>query len=168
MANSAGVFRGAGFHFDLVRPGISIYGGAPIADEPNPMEQTVVLEAPIIHVKDVLPGDKVGYGATYTVAKAERHAVVTVGYADGYLRSKSNSGKVSVGGQECPIVGRVSMDLTIVDISDVPDEFTYLGAPVEMIGDHRPFDDVAADAGTIANELLTELGSRYELVYSND
>ena len=127
-----------------------------------------MLEAPIIHVKDVSPGDKVGYGATYTVAKTERHAVVPVGYADGYLRSKSNSGKVSVGGQECPIVGRVSMDLTIVDISGVPEQFTYLGAPVEMIGDRRPIDDVAADAGTIANELLTELGSRYELVYSND
>jgi alanine racemase len=168
LSNSAGVFRGSEFHFDLVRPGIALYGGSPIDGQPNPMEQTVVLESPIVQFKDVMRGDQVGYGATYEVAKPERHATLTVGYADGYLRSKSNSGHVWIGGHLCPVVGRVSMDLTIVNITEVPDELIYLGAPVEMIGDNRPIDEVAAAAGTIANELLTELGSRYDINYVND
>lgn len=167
LANSAGVFRGAEFHFDLVRPGIALYGGAPIEGQPNPMEQTVVLESPIVQYKDVAPGAQVGYGATYEVTRPERHATLTVGYADGYLRSKSNSGQVWVGGCLCPIVGRVSMDLTIVDVTDVPAEYIYLGAPVEVIGDNRPIDEVADAAGTIANELLTELGSRYDTQYTD-
>jgi alanine racemase len=131
------------------------------------MEQTVVLESPIVQFKDVARGDQVGYGATYQVTKPERHATLAVGYADGYLRSKSNSGHVWIGGHLCPVVGRVSMDLTIVNITEVPDELIYLGAPVEMIGDNRPIDEVAAAAGTIANELLTELGSRYDINYVN-
>lgn len=168
LSNSAGVFRSRDFHFDIVRPGISIYGGQPIVNEANPMEQTVVLEAPIVQFKDVAPRAKVGYGATYEVTKPERHATVLVGYADGYLRSQSNSGKLSIGGHICRIVGRVSMDLTIIDVSGVPDAQIYLGAPVEVIGDDRPIDDVAADAGTIANELLTDLGTRYTLIYTDD
>ena len=168
LSNSAGVFRGTEFHFDMVRPGIALYGGSPIGGMTNPMEQTVILQAPIIQFKDVSPGDRVGYGATYEVTKPERHATLTVGYADGYLRSTSNSGAVSVGGHKCPIVGRVSMDLTIIDVTDVPPEMLYLGAPVEMIGDNRPIDEVASDAGTIANELLTDLGMRYDVVYTND
>ncbi len=168
LSNSAGVFRGSEFHFDMVRPGIALYGGTPIEGGSNPMEQTVTLEAPIIQFKDVAAGEKVGYGATYEVTKPERHATLTVGYADGYLRSTSNSGQVSIGDHLCSIVGRVSMDLTIIDVTNVPAELLYLGAPAEMIGNNRPMDQVAKDAGTIANELLTELGARYDVIYTND
>ena len=168
LANSAGVYRGPQFHFDMVRPGISIYGGAPLAGQTNPMEQTVVLEAPILQVKDARPGQLVGYGATYEVPRPSRHLTVACGYADGYLRSGSNRGVVSIGGRLCPIVGRISMDLTIVDATEANEADLYLGGPVEIIGDSRPIDDVAADAGTIANELLTLLGRRYVVSYSDD
>lgn len=168
LANSAGIHRGPQYHFDLVRPGISIYGGAPFPGQPNPMEHTVVLEAPMMQIYDVHPGDRVGYGATYEVVRPGRHVVLPLGYADGFLRSSSNSGRVWVAGVECPIVGRVSMDLTIIDVTGLPVASLGLGAAVEMIGPNRLVDDVAADAGTIANELLTDLGGRYEVVYEDD
>ena len=168
LANSAGIHRGAEYHFDLVRPGISIYGGAPFPGQTNPMEHSVVLEAPMMQIYDVHPGDRVGYGATYEVVRPARHAVLPLGYADGFLRSSSNNGRVWVAGVECPIVGRVSMDLTIIDVTGLPAEQLVLGAPVELIGPNRQVDDVAAAAGTIANELLTDLGGRYEVVYEEN
>ena len=163
LANSGGIFRGADFHLDLVRPGVALYGGSPVAGAPSPLRQTVVLEAPILQLRDVGPGDTVGYGATYEVAKPETHAVVPVGYADGYHRAASNRGVVAVGGQPVPIVGRVSMDLIVLDVSGLT---VAVGDPVELIGDHRPVDDVAAAAGTISYEILTSLGSRYERVHT--
>lgn len=165
LANSGAVFRGDEFHFDLVRPGICLYGGTPIAGGAAEMMPTIMLEAPIVQLRDLEVGERVGYGATYEVATRSRHAVVTVGYADGFLRSASNAGSLAIDGQVVPIIGRVSMDLTIIDVTEVPDARLYLGAPVELIGDHRRIDDVAAAAGTIANELLTTLGRRYERVY---
>ncbi len=168
LANSAGVFRDPAFHFDLVRPGIAIYGGAPLEGVPNPMEHTVVLEAPILQIKDMSPGDLVGYGATHEVVADTRHAVVPVGYADGFLRSASNSGELIVAGQRCPIVGRVSMDLIIIDVGHIPAVDLALGMPVEILGQTRTIDDVAAATGTIANEIITGLWSRYERVYSTD
>lgn len=168
LANSAGMHRGPEYHFDLVRPGVSIYGGAPFPGKPNPMEHAVVLEAPMMQIYDVHPGDRVGYGATYEVVHPARHAVLALGYADGFLRSSSNSGRVWVAGVECPIVGRVSMDLTIIDVTALPVANLELGAAVEVMGSNRLVDDVAADAGTIAHELLTDLGGRYEVVYEDD
>jgi alanine racemase len=90
--------------------------------------------------------------------------VVPVGYADGFLRAGSNTGHMWIAGHRCPIVGRVSMDLTVLDVTDVPNDALVLGAPVEVFGDHERIDDVAAAAGTIGYELLTELGRRYERV----
>lgn len=162
LANSGGIFRHSDFHFDLVRPGVSLYGGSPVAGSPSPLRQTVVLEAPVLQLRDVGPGDYVGYGATYEVTKPETHAVVPVGYADGFHRAASNRGTASVGGAEVPVVGRVSMDLTVFDVSGL---VVRVGDPVELIGDNRPVDDVAAAAGTISYEILTSLGSRYERVY---
>jgi alanine racemase len=167
LANSAGTHRHTDFHFDLVRPGISLYGGACVNDEPNPMEPVVALHAPILQIDHAEPGQTVGYGATYEVRTERTLAVIPVGYADGFLRSGSNSGHMHIGGHRCPIVGRVSMDLTVFDVSAVPPEHLWLGAPVEVIGPNRPLDEVAAEAGTIGYELLTELGSRYERVYLN-
>jgi alanine racemase len=164
LANSAGTFRGSEFHFDVVRPGIAIYGGAFADPDDNPMEPTVVLEAPILQVDEVQPDTTVGYGATYRVDVPARHAVVPVGYADGFLRAGSNTGHMWIAGHRCPIVGRVSMDLTVLDVTDVPNDALVLGAPVEVFGDHERIDDVAAAAGTIGYELLTELGRRYERV----
>ena len=163
LANSAGVFRHADFHFDLVRPGVALYGGSPVSGRPSPLRQTVVLEAPVLQVRHVGPGDRVGYGATYEVTRPETHAVVPVGYADGYHRAASNRGVASIGGVDVPIVGRVSMDLIVLDVSELA---VRVGDPVELIGDHRPVDAVADAAGTISYEILTSLGSRYERVYA--
>lgn len=164
LANSAGTYRGPEFHFDLVRPGIALYGGSPVAGEPSPLERVAVLEAPILQVRDVEPGALVGYGATYEVARPERHATIPVGYADGFHRAASNRGEVAVDGHRAPIVGRVSMDLTIIDVTEVPRDAVDAGI-VEVLGDVIPVDEVAAAAGTISYEILTSLGRRYERVY---
>ncbi|MDG2027019.1 MAG: alanine racemase [Acidimicrobiales bacterium] len=164
LANSAGAFRGPDFRFDLVRPGIALFGGSPVAGEPSPLEPTVVLEAPVLQIRDLQPGDEVGYGATYRVERPERHAVVPVGYADGFPRSASNRGGASVAGHRVPVVGRVSMDLTILDVTEVPREALDTGV-AEMVGDNVPVDEVAAAADTISYEILTSLGRRYERVY---
>lgn len=166
LANSAGTFRSPAFHFDLVRPGIALYGGAPAPDRDVGLQPVVHLEAPILQLRDVEPGDKVGYGATYTVERPARHAAVPVGYADGFLRAASNRGSMTVAGHVAPIVGRVSMDLTIIDVTDVPRDAIDAGT-VEVIGPTRTIDDVATDAGTISYEILTSLGTRYERVYEN-
>jgi alanine racemase len=168
LANSGGIFRSSDFHFGLARPGIALYGGTPQAGSDNPMRQTVVLEAPIVQLRDIEPGERVGYNATFEVTAPSRHAVVPVGYADGFLRSESNSGMMSVGGHAAPVVGRVSMDLTVIDVTQVPAQHLALGAPVELIGDHCPIDDVAAAGDTIAYEMLTSLGRRYDRVYVGD
>ncbi|MEQ8841140.1 MAG: alanine racemase [Acidimicrobiales bacterium] len=163
LANSAGTFRDPSFHLDLVRPGVALYGGWPIAGRPSPLRQTVVLEAPVMQLRDVGVGDRVGYGATYEVTKPERHAVVPVGYADGFHRAASNRAIAHVAGVAAPIVGRVSMDLIVVDVTGLPVE---PGDAVELIGDHCPIDEVATAAGTISYELLTSLGPRYERLYT--
>jgi len=162
LANSAGTFRSADFHFDLVRPGIALFGGSPVSGAPSPMRPTAVLEAPVLQLRDVVAGDRVGYGATYTADRAERHATVPVGYADGYHRSASGQGSAWVGGAMAPVVGRVSMDLIIVDVTGLAVE---VGDPVELLGEHCLVDDVAARAGTISYEILTSLGRRFERVY---
>ncbi len=168
LANSAGIFLGSAYHFDMGRPGIALYGGTPLTDGSNPMAQVVTLEAPIVQVRNVAPGEHIGYGATHTMDRAGKVATVALGYADGFLRSSSGRGTGYVGGHAIPIIGRVSMDLITLDVSDVPEEALWLGAPVELIGDQAPIDDVASRAGSIANELLTDLGTRYQRVYVNE
>ncbi|MEM7141590.1 MAG: alanine racemase [Actinomycetota bacterium] len=166
LANSAGVVRGADFHFDLVRPGIALYGGSAVAGEPSRFRGTALLEAPILQTRELEPGDEVGYGATYVASRIERHAVVPVGYADGFHRAASGRGVAAIGGHRVSVVGRVSMDLTILDVTEVPRDVLAQGV-VEMIGDHVPVDEVADVAGTISYEILTSLGRRYERVYED-
>lgn len=167
LANSAGVFLGPEYHFDLVRPGISLYGGSPYPDSgrPNPMRSVLTVEAPIIQVRRAEAGQSVGYGATHRVATEARIATVPVGYADGFLRSSSNSGVAAIGGRRVPIVGRVSMDLITLDVSAVDDRFLHPGAPVQLVGELCPVDEVAEAAGSIPHEFLTNLSRRFELSY---
>lgn len=165
LANSAGIFLGSSYHFDLARPGAALYGVGPRADGPNPMRPVVSLRARILQVRTVAPPKTVGYGATYAVAEPSRIATVAVGYADGYLRSLSNRGRATLGAFEVPLVGRVSMDLITVDVSAVPAAIACPGAFVELIGAAQTVDAVAERAGTIGYEILTALGSRYARVY---
>src|SRR5262249_35816623 len=151
--------------FDLVRPGAALYGIAPVADEPNPMRQVVRLQARVLQVRRVDAGSTVGYGATHRFDRPAWLATVGVGYADGFMRALSNRGGAFLGGRRLPIVGRVSMDLTILDISDLPEGSVRPGMLLDLIGPHNPVDAVAAEAGTIGYEILTSLGRRYHRRY---
>ena len=168
IANSAGIFRNAEFHLDLVRPGIAIYGGNPTPGQTNPMEPAVVLEAPLLQVVNAAAGEHIGYGASYTTPRDARHALVAAGYADGVMRSLSNNGQMAIAGHRCAIVGRVSMDVTTIDVSKVPEHLLYEGAPVEYVGDTIALDDAARAAGTIGYELLTGIGRRFQRVCQHD
>ncbi len=165
LANSAGVFHGAGYHFNLVRPGIALHGANPAPWMPNPMRPTIRLLARIHQVRMVEPGRTVGYDATHRVAGKRKVAALGMGYADGYPWSLQGKGQVMVGGHRAPIIARVSMDLLTVDVTDVPARFLAEGDWAEVIGPHRTVDQVAAEAGTIGYEVLTRLGPRYHREY---
>lgn len=165
LCNSSGLFLPKDFAddiaYDLVRPGVALYGGNPTPGRANPMRPVVALEAPVLRVRAAREGDTVGYGATHRFARPSRVAVIGLGYADGYLRSGSFAGaEVALAGRRCPVVGRISMDLTAIDVTGLPSEVRP-GDPVEVIGPTIPLDEVARRAGTISYEVLTALGRRY-------
>lgn len=175
LANSSGVFLGAAFHFNLVRPGAALYGIAPQSGRPNPMAQVVRLQGRILQVRSIDRGETVGYGAAFRAARKSRIATVSVGYADGYLRSLgqnsanrtgSRHGTACLNGVEIPVIGRVSMDLITVDLTGLPDAAVFPGQYVDLIGPHRTVDALAQDAGTIGYEILTRLGPRLRRVYA--
>lgn len=165
FANSGGIFLGRDFHGALVRPGIALYGGAPTAGVANPMEPVVRLDVAVVQTRTVPAGTRVGYSASHVTDRTTRLATLAAGYADGLPRSLGNRGAVYYDGIRLPIVGRVSMDSVIVDISALPENALRLGSLVEVIGPHQTLEDIARDAGTIAYEILTGLGSRYERRY---
>lgn len=172
LANSGGTFLGNGYHFDLVRPGIALYGGRAHETGPNLMKSVVTCAARIMQVRDVGVGASIGYGATYRVQRPSRIATIGVGYADGFLRALSvgtgEAGPVGfIGDYPVPIVGRVSMDFITVDVTDVPPEMTRRGAWVEVMGPRITVDDLTDKAGTIGYELLTRLGQRVHRVYED-
>ena len=168
FANSSGVFLGPEYHFDMTRPGVALYGVNPTPDKPNPMVQVVRLQAKILQVRTIDTPQTVGYGATHTAQGLERIATISLGYADGYHRSLSNSGVAYIGEHKAPVVGRVSMDLITLDVSTVPEDLCRVGMLADMIGPNNPVDDVAERAGTIGYEILTSLGSRFHRVYVNE
>jgi alanine racemase len=163
LANSSGLFLGDGFGSDLARPGCALYGINPTPAAPNPMRQVVTLDAPVLQVRAIPAGAPVGYGASWTAPRPSRIATVAAGYADGYLRSLSGRAVGRIAGRPVPLVGRVSMDLTTFDVTDVPD--VVPGDPVRLIGPELTPDDIAAAAGTIGYEILTSLGARYRRDY---
>ncbi|MBT5414773.1 MAG: alanine racemase [Rhodospirillaceae bacterium] len=166
FANSSGVFLGSGFHFDLARPGVALYGANPTPGRANPMAGAVRLSAPILQVRAIDPPASVGYGATHKIDRPARIATVAVGYADGYLRSLSSSGRCHLGGYDVAVAGRISMDLITLDVTGVPAEIAHPGAEVEIIGPGQTIDQVAERADTIPYEILTSLGRRYSRVYT--
>jgi alanine racemase len=165
LAASGGSFQAPDFHVDLVRPGAALYGLAPLMREANPMAQVVRLQAKILQVRRVDRGMTVGYGATHRTTRPSRLATISTGYADGYFRSLSNRGHAYLGPVRVPVVGRVSMDLLTLDVTDAPPELARRGAWVDLIGPHHTVDDLAAEAGTIGYEILTALGQRYARHY---
>jgi alanine racemase len=168
LANSSGIFCGAPYHLDMVRPGIALYGANPTPSLPNPMCATTALKAQITQIRNAHAGETVGYGATYKVTNNSRIATVSVGYADGYLRSLSNKAFAYLGEYKIPLVGIVSMDLITFDVTNVPVSLCKTGAWVELIGPNHSINDLASEAGTVSYEVLTSLGSRYHRVYINE
>lgn len=153
LAATSGALIGAGFHFDMIRPGIGLYGAGGL-DANNPKLATAALiEAPILQLRDVAAGATFGYGATFTAAKKMRSATVALGYADGYLRSLSGRGYGVLGVVKLPLLGRVSMDLVALDVSECKE--ARVGDWVEFLGPNVPLDDVARLAGTAPYEILT-------------
>jgi alanine racemase len=165
LANSSGIFLGPDFHSDLVRPGAALYGLNPVPGKPNPMKQVVTLTAKVAQLREVKPGDYVGYGRTYMTPQRAKLATVAIGYADGIFRTLGNQGAVYIDGRRLPIVGRVSMDSMSVDLGPLGDHAPDDIQNVEVIGSHQSADDVAAAFGTIGYEILTALGSRFQRTY---
>jgi alanine racemase len=170
LANSSGIFLGSTAHYDLARPGAALYGVNPTPGQPNPLKHVVELTGRILQLRTVEPDDTVGYGATWTAKRTSRIAVVALGYADGLLRAGSGTddrpgGAAIIAGKHCPIVGRISMDLACVDITEIATGAVHRGDLATLIGAEIPVDEVAAAAGTIGYEILTRLGPRCHLVY---
>lgn len=160
LSASSGIFLGADFRFDLVRPGAALYGVAPVGGQQNPLRQTVLLQGLVVQTRDVPADTAIGYGHTVVTHRPTRLATIAVGYADGFLRSTGSTGAVWMGDTRLPLMGRVSMDSIIVDATDLSQPIEA-GAQVELIGPHHDVDAVARAAGTVGYEILTGLGHRY-------
>lgn len=170
LANSSGIFLGPDALHDMVRPGLALYGGNPTPAHLNPMRRVVGLEARILQVRSVAEGETVGYGATWTAKRLTRLAILSVGYADGFpLHGGASDGRTGaeavVAERRCPIVGRVSMDLLAVDVTDADPDALGRGYGVTLLGDEIGIDELAANSGTIPYDVLTSLGGRYRRVY---
>lgn len=176
LSASAGIFLGGDYHFDLTRPGIALYGGEAVNGVTNPMRPVAKAEARILQIREAKEGQTVSYGGTPRLSRASRLAIAAVGYADGYHRSLSGSGiplremghdgaHGFINGYRVPVAGRVTMDLTIFDVTDVPASAIRTGDYIELFGPNMPVDDVARAAGSIGYEMLTGLGLRYERQY---
>ena len=164
LANSGGLFLGQDYRLDVVRPGISLYGGGPFDHPDDRLCPVARLEAPILQLRDASAGDTVGYGASIRLGGARRLAIVGAGYANGFLRSSGgNGGGVWFDGARRPIIGRVSMDLVTIDVTGSP--AARSGAMVELIGSHASLDEAALAAGTAPHELLVRIGTGLPRTY---
>ena len=158
LAATGGTLLGAPFHFDLVRPGVGLYGGEPFVDA----RHVVTLMVPFLQVREIPAGESVGYGATWTARRPSRIGVLPIGYADG-LHRLSKDFDVYVNGRPAPVAGRVSMDMITVDLTDIPEPSP--GEFAEILGPNQSVDRLAAASGTTGYEVLTGLGARYLRTY---
>ena len=168
MSASAGLFLNLdfndGFVEDISRPGIALYGGGPQDKPENDLAIVASLQAPVLQLREITAGQSVGYGAGYVAKTPRKIATLALGYGDGFARSHGGRGMVYLGGQLCPIIGRVSMDLITIDVSDLP-ALPAIGDFAEIFGRHIAIEDAAKRADTICYELLVTLGERVVRVY---
>ena len=165
LGNSAGVFHPADLAGDLARPGLALYGAQPSPEAKDRLRPVVALDARVAQLRAIPAGAGVGYGLTFVAGEPRRLATLSVGYADGWARSLSSVGRAWFGDTPLPILGRVSMDSMVVDVTDLPPDALQEGDFVELIGPHQTVDQVADQAGVTAYELLTGLGTRLERIY---
>jgi alanine racemase len=170
FANSAAVVSGlaaGASRGEWIRPGIMLYGPSPLQGEDGPerdLHPVMTVTAPLIAVKTLEPGSSIGYGATWTAERPTRAGVVAIGYADGYPRHAPSGTPVLVRGRECPLIGRVSMDMLAIDLTGVPD--AAVGDWVTLWGEGLPVERIARAAGTIGYELLTRVAGRLQIAES--
>ncbi|MDA7990997.1 MAG: alanine racemase [Gammaproteobacteria bacterium] len=168
LANSAGIMQWPQTHLDWVRPGILLYGGSPLrgrdAGELG-LRAAMQLEARLISVRDIEAGRALGYGGAYRARAAARIGMLAFGYADGYPRQLSDRAAALVGGARAPVVGRVSMDMLALDLSDCPPEAAVVGGAAVLWGEELRVDEIAEHAGTVAHELLCGVGSRVPRIF---
>lgn len=157
LANSAGIALGTDYHFDLTRPGLSLYGGIQRKQLEECIRQVAYPEARVLQVRDLQPGDKVGYNATFTADRPMRAAILSLGYADGYRRAFSNAGSFWIGGIEARVLGRISMDLAIIAL---PDDDHWVAEP--WAGAVYKLCEAQEQSGLSQYELLTALGERFD------
>jgi alanine racemase len=157
LSATGGILLGPEYHFDLTRPGIGLYGGLPFVDA----RPVATLSIPVIQVRVVEAGETVGYGNTWTAERDTKVATISGGYADGILRAMGPQASVWANETRCKVLGRISMDLISVDVTDCPDE----PQSVELLGQHQSVDTLADWAGSIGYEILTSLGNRYARSY---
>jgi alanine racemase len=157
LAATGGILLGRDYHFDITRPGIGLYGGAPFAAA----APVVTLSLPVVQVRSISAGETVGYAAAWTAARPTRIATVAAGYADGLIRALSGRATLWHGMSPCTAVGRISMDLITVDITDLPDT----PGALDILCPAQGIDALAGQAGTIGYEILTALGARYTRSY---
>jgi alanine racemase len=160
LASSAGVLLGKEYAFDLVRPGIGLYGGNPQRAPVNPFAVAAVLSGGILQIWRVDSADTVGYGATFRAKQPTMLATVALGYADGLMRAIGNRGHAAIGGVRATIAGRVSMDLTTLDVTAVPQAQLSLDAEAEFFGDTISLEEAADAAGTASYEILSSISPR--------
>lgn len=170
MANSSAHFLAERPYYALTRPGYALYGGNPTPDAPNPMRDVVRLSAPILSIRAVPTGETCGYNARWTAKRPSRIASIGVGYADGYPRGcggfdERPGAQVVIEGRRCPLVGRVSMDLALIDVTDAAS--ARVGSEAVLIGEGIGVDEVGGWAGTNGYEVLTRLGPRYDRIYKD-
>lgn len=159
LAATGGILLGPDYHFDLVRPGIGLYGGEPFLDA----QPVVTLALPVIQTREVRPGESVGYGYSWTAERPARIATLAAGYADGLARTLAREGRLTLwaGEHAVPVVGRISMDLITADVTGLP----FVPEALEILNVRQGVDAVAALSGTIGYEILTSLGRRYARTY---
>jgi alanine racemase len=170
LANSSGMFLPARPIYDLARPGYALYGGNPTPAGPNPMRAVATLAVAVQQTRWIEPGMSCGYNAQWTARRRTRLATLLAGYADGLPRgagaTDSKPGaEAAIAGRRCPLVGRVSMDLSVVDVTDLPEDAVRAGDRVEFFGATVDLDDFASRSGTIGYQVLTSLGPRYRREY---
>ena len=173
LANSSGIFLDPSTYCDVARPGVALFGGNPTPGKPNPMRPVVELKARILQIRNLARGATVGYEAAWTAKRDSRIAVVAAGYADGISRLAAltdgkNPRELLISEQRCRIIGRISMDLLALDVTDLPVSAVQRDQLATIIGEGLTLDQVAEQTGTIPYEILTSLGRRFHRVWKPD
>lgn len=161
IANSAAILAQPATHAQWVRPGLALYGVSPFANRRGRefgLRAAMTLESTVIAIREVLPGERVGYGGSWSAQRLSRLAIIAAGYGDGLLRSLGNGAPVLVGSNRAPLAGRVSMDMIAADITDLPE--VEIGARVQLWGPELAVEELAGSAGTIPYELLCAVSQR--------